>query len=355
MKKLTLLTIIILAITASLAYARREFTYDKNDKFSGNDTKLVKIDMPSGQIEIEKSSSNDIEVYYKNVIFASDQKEADDIHSEVKYKAETSGDKLTITVDMPKHGHHGMNVLDRIFSGNWNEDNQTLIKLRIPDDKDIEINSASADLRASDISMNLDFWSASSDIDLENNRGKINCNLASGDVIIYGNKGSISVKGVSSDIRLKDIEGNIEVSSTSGDGEIDRIKGSVAFDCTSGDLKFYDIDGDLDVRTISGDIFVDNVGGSVHASSTSGDIRLQAMTAKEGDFDVESVSGDISAEVSTNFTGSVAVNTSSGTISSRLNADFDKHTDTKVLGRAGDGKGRLSVSSASGDITLDNF
>jgi len=354
MRKVVIMTALLM-FGAVAARADREFSYNKNNKFDGATVTSVKIDMPHGDIAIVKAPGQEIEIQYKNIVYSQDQAEADKLNADFVYKAEVSGNILTIKIEPPDHPRHRKGLINRIINNDWEDEYYPLIKISIPDGKSIQVMSAAADVDVHDLRLDLDVQSASSDISLETTQGRFNCNLASGDITVMGHRGPLDIEGISSDIKLTDVEGDIKATTTSGDAEIDKVKGSVHISSTSGDNQVYDIDGNLFVSSASGEIVVSGVTGSVKAEAISGDIRLSALSAKEGDFDIESISGDVEMEISNNFTGQMEVRTVSGSLNSHLSAELESYSDSQLRGRLGDGRGKLSVSTTSGDINIDRY
>lgn len=354
MEKIITCAMVLVLLVVSPVLADREYSYSEQDNFDGGKIGAVKIDMPSGEIELVKSTSGQIEIDYKNVIFAESQEDADDIHRDCLYKTEVIGDRLMITVDLPRHAHR-RSVLKRLLSGDWDEEINSYLRVKIPDGKDVEVNSSSADIEVSDLAVDLFVWAASTDVRMKNTEGEASFDLSSGDVDILKHKGKVSVKGNSSDLDFESVEGNIDARTSSGDGNLNGVKGSVSVYASSGDYKCFDIEGNLDVRTSSGDIYATGVSGSIRAQSSSGDIRLKELTSKDGDFDIESSSGDVTLEVTDEFEGSVSLKSNSGSINSRLSGEIESLSDSKLKGSVGNGDGRLRVSTVSGDIRIDRF
>jgi hypothetical protein len=349
--------VIITAVVAALAgpvRAERDFEFTKADNFDGA-VAAVKIDMDLGEIMLIKSPGSKIQVDYKNIVSARNESEAKEINDKCKYSAEVSGDRLIIKVEQPRRRHHDKGLISRIITGDWNDSIHPMLRVAIPDDKSVQIYSASADIEASEVTCDLKIESASSDIGLDNTAGDIECDISSGDIDITGHRGEISLKGASSDLHITDIIGNLDLRTSSGDVKLDKIKGSVQLSATSGDSRIYDIDGDLDISNTSGDIIVSGVSGSVRARSVSGDVDLSALSDVQGDFDIESVSGDVQIEISRDFAGQIAVRSLSGSINSQLPAEVERYSKSQLRGRIGNGNGRLSVSTTSGDISIDRF
>jgi hypothetical protein len=353
----TILTIAMIGLfVCGAARAEREYTFDKKDNFDGAAVSAITIDIVRGDIAIEKSRGQEIEVFYKNAVMADNQKEAEEINEEYKYSAKVDGNRLIVAIDEPRRHRHSRGIVERIIEGDWSrEGTYPMVKLSIPDGKAVEVLSSSSDIDVSDLKLDLDVESSSSDVTLENTQGNFTCDVSSGDITVTGHKGEISAKGKSSDIRLTDIEGPIDASTASGDVDIEKATGVVDASTASGDARLTDISGDIDVRAASGDIRVSSAAAAVRASAVSGDVHLDGLSAREGDYDVQSVSGDIIMEVSRDFTGEVMVRSVSGSVNSQISDDLDIESDSRIEGSIGKGAGRLSATTTSGDITIDRY
>jgi hypothetical protein len=354
----------IMLFAAGSVSADKEFTFDKKDNFDGAAISTITVDVDRGQISIEKSRGQNIEVLYKNSVFADNQSQADEINEDYKYSAKVTGNELAIVVETPRHGRKGMDIVERIIEGDWSQEGSyPMIKLVIPDGKAVDIMSASSDIEVSELVVDLDIQSSSSDVDLENTQGKLSCRLSSGDINIGGHKGSILTKGKSSDIRIVDVEGPVEAATASGDITVEKVKGMVESQSASGDNRLFEITGDIDAEAVSGDIEISTVTGSVRASAVSGDVRLDGLAAKDGDYDISSVSGDIHMAVSRDFAGQIVLHSVSGNVNSRLpgkvvfevDDEDDNDSRSEVRGTVGQGDGRLNATTTSGDITVDGY
>jgi DUF4097 and DUF4098 domain-containing protein YvlB len=355
MKGLSLAAAIAILLTASPAQADREYSFDKKESFDGSNIDMIRIDMPSGQIKLSRSQTSEIEVSFKNEIYARDEKEAEKINDKCNYKAEISDGDVLITVDLPRRSGSRKNIFKRIITGDWKEDINFYLRVAIPDGKTIDLISSSADLEVSQLRLNLDVRASSSDIKLQATDGDISCDLSSGDLDAFDHTGSLSVEGRSSDIRIDGLKGDIDLRTSSGDGRLFEITGSATVYSSSGDWRINNVGGDLDIRTSSGDIYVNGVSGSVRAEASSGDIRLNMLTATQGDFDIESGSGDVNVEINPDFEGRLSLRTSSGDINSRISADIETLSDSRLVASVGEGNGRLNVSTSSGDIRITRY
>ena len=229
----------------------------------------------------------------------------------------------------------------------------------------------------------------------------INASTRSGDIKINGIKNqnaSLELKTASGDIEMNSVYiSRSVVESISGDINIDAFESGILLKSTSGDIdidgnlkeksKLYSISGNIrskllvddtvDVSTTSGDIELalqpDNK-GNIIVSSTSGDITFKAESFKQAS--LSNISGDIectvkvkddnSFEATTNSGDniiklldgsncSIAANTRTGTAKSQTKLDDLEQEDHYFKGKLGEGSGRISLQSSSGDIICKSF
>ncbi|MCR5322228.1 MAG: DUF4097 family beta strand repeat-containing protein [Lachnospiraceae bacterium] len=164
----------------------------------------------------------------------------------------------------------------------------------------------------------------------------------------------ISVRTMSGDVNANEIEvEQLKINSMSGDIDIE--------DCSVKVAELQTMSGDIDVTvdeatsftmsSISGDINLEGYCESIHAKTTSGD--LDFTIDNEGcDITASSVSGDIDIELS-NDAGYIAnVKSTAGSI------DLNCGDEEKEITRSGnyimgEGGARLTLSSISGDISVN--
>ena len=139
---------------------------------------------------------------------------------------------------------------------------------------------------------------------------------ASGDLEITGPIGEVEASTASGDIDLEDASGDIDVSTASGDVNITKGRGEIEISTASGDVEGVDVGGEINISTASGEIDI---------------------TDSKGVFDLSCASGEITAE-GLEVEGASSFSTASGSV--------------KVV-LAGTSEYDLSLSAASGDITLD--
>ena len=104
--------------------------------------------------------------------------------------------------------------------------------------------------------------------------------------------------------------------------------------------------------TGSGDIIVTGASvRGVHVDTGSGDIRV-GLTSDIDDLSVDTGSGDVEVSAPKSLGATVNIETSSGDITTEFPLQVTRKGRDGLSGTIGDGKGTMSVETASGNVTL---
>jgi lia operon protein LiaG len=149
------------------------------------------------------------------------------------------------------------------------------------------------------------------------------------------------------------------LSTASGDIEVGGVTGDVKVDSASGDVLIKDVSGTIHASTASGDVSINNVKGPVSASSASGDVEVQ-ISRLEGTnrMAFSTASGDVSVKLPGNLDAEIEISSISGSIHTDFPIEIQEPEHgpgSHARGRLGSGATHLSLSSASGDVSLLRF
>ena len=155
------------------------------------------------------------------------------------------------------------------------------VAVRMPQDADLEVRVASAD------------------VDVQVDLRSLNASMASGDLRTGDIRRDASVETASGDVQLGEVGGTLAVSTASGDVHLRRAGGRVSMNTASGEVRLGTASGALTVSTQSGDCEVEHYdGGDLQCNSTSGDIRIGLPAGRTLDIDLNTLSGDLRSEFS---------------------------------------------------------
>ena len=190
---------------------------------------------------------------------------------------------------------------------------------------------------------------------------------------------------------VNNVDGQIRVDVASADVAADRTRGTLRIETGSGNIDVRDASGDVGLETGSGDITAANMQGArVKLGTGSGNVTLTGASSPElsietgsGNIDVtgaqgdnlsfETGSGDVDVTLVAGFR-TVSIETGSGDVTLKvppaIGAEVDLETGSgdidlggltvqvrriqhdHVSGTIGDGKGRLSIDTGSGNVYL---
>ena len=155
--------------------------------------------------------------------------------------------------------------------------------------------------------------------------------------VVTGLSARATLKSVSGDMTLDGVTGQVEANTVSGGLEARGVAGEVAFHSVSGDLTLADGSVErLESKTVSGRVTADvelAPDGQLRIGTLSGDVALRLPAGTGAQAELRSASGQMHSDFS--------------------DLEAARVPGSKTLaGTLGDGSGKLSVSTMSGDVTI---
>jgi lia operon protein LiaG len=201
---------------------------------------------------------------------------------------------------------------------------------------------------------------------------RVSVNLAVGHVTVSNVNGQLSVDASSADVEASGTRGTLSVDVGSGSVGITDAQGDVSIDTGSGDVTLTGIRGDnVNVDTGSGNVTGTRLGGTgLKIETGSGDVHLSAVSTPDArietgsgtielqvdatlrTFHGETGSGDVTIRAPGSLSAIVDLETSSGDISTDFDVAVTRREEDHIIGRIGDGRGKISIDTGSGDVRL---
>lgn len=172
-------------------------------------------------------------------------------------------------------------------------------------------------------------------------------------------------------VSITNVNGELLVDGHSATVTASGTKGALTLDVGSGSVSVSGAEGTLDVDTGSGPVEISTFhGGEISIETGSGDIELTAVTApvlllETGsgsvgadlhgpvrELAVETGSGDISVRAPASLAAEVEIETGSGGIETDFPLEVTRHSRDHIVGRIGNGGGRVAMETGSGDVRL---
>lgn len=184
--------------------------------------------------------------------------------------------------------------------------------------------------------------------------GRLAIDAHSAPVSATGTRGSLAIDVGSGPVTVTGARGDLTVDTGSGAVEVSRFEGTaLSVDTGSGEVTVSDAKGqEISIDTGSGDIRL--TGGSaprVALETGSGGVTAD-LRADPTSLTVETGSGDIAVTAPGTLGAEVEIETSSGDIETDFQLQVTRHSRDHLVGRIGDGRGKIAIETGSGDVRL---
>jgi hypothetical protein len=261
---------------------------------------LLDLEIPVGRIDIETVPGTTTEVELEPLSDDPITRELID-NARIEHRTRGEGHEVSVLVTQP-----------RGFFLYIGRGPALHLRIRCPENADVEVRTKSADVQA------------------------------------RGTFGRFDAKTASGDLHVDEVAGNTRVKSASGDVAIQTARGQAEINTASGDLFIQRAHGPVTAALVSGDIHVTDAASSVSANTVSGDVLLGAVS--EGSFELRSISGDIRVGVRRGSRVFVDANTVSGSTSS----EFELSDSPQAGGDEPQGPlVEIFAKTVSGDIGIE--
>jgi hypothetical protein len=257
----------------------------------------------------------------------------------IRYSRMEHGGSTTVRVDEDgtfEGDYHGGGRRVRISRDEGDLEAWADLRITIPAGRALELHLAVGRIAASNVNGRLRLDAVAAPVTVAGGTGELSVSTGSGDVRASGGRGSA---------RLSTGSGEIEVTSWGG--------GNVEAETGSGDVSVTDIESPrLRAQTGSGDVLLSKVRApDVGIQTGSGNVTLELQSLVQL-LDVETGSGDVSIVAPPSTSARLDIETGSGDIESDFPLAVTRSGRHHLSGTIGDGKGRVSVGTGSGEVRL---
>lgn len=179
--------------------------------------------------------------------------------------------------------------------------------------------------------------------------------ISNGDLKVTDTMGNMKADVKSGDINAKGLKGEVEISCLAGDVTLEHVPmGDVKIESRAGDVRLKHVRTPIKIKSSSGDVRLSNVSsGDVHIEAVAGDVDVEYDQSLTGNLYIKSVTGDVLVDILAGSHGKVLLNAVNGDVRSNLPLLEEKRTRNHVEGVLGNGDGSISVSSVTGDISVN--
>ncbi|MEO8294376.1 MAG: DUF4097 family beta strand repeat-containing protein [Gemmatimonadota bacterium] len=290
---------------------------------------VTRVGQDAGKLRVETSPVRNVEAL--RIIFPEDR---------IIYRQANWAGRAEFTVR--EDGTFGGNDSDRgsrriqVRSSGEGMEAHANLRVMVPEGKRVSVNIGVGSLNASNVNGQISLDAASADITADRMRGSLNIDTGSGNV---------TVTTVDGDLSIDTGSGDVKVSGASGT--------TISIDTGSGNISGHGFtSGHLSVDTGSGNIDMSDVSSPVLSFDTgSGDVDV-TLSGDTDDFTIDTGSGDVTVMVPSNFGSAIDLETSSGDVETEVAIQITRQGKQHIIGRIGDGQGRMDVETGSGNVTI---
>lgn len=191
-------------------------------------------------------------------------------------------------------------------------------------------------------------------VSITNVNGTLHVDAHSGPVTATGTRGDLSLDVGSGSVQVTQAAGNLSVDTGSGLVEVSKFKGrALSVDTGSGEVTGTELQAEeISIETGSGDIRLTAVSAPVLSFETgSGGVTADLRTDLRS-LTVETGSGDVDIKAPASLAAEVELETASGGVETDFPLQVTRHSRDHLVGRIGDGRGRVAIETGSGDVRL---
>ena len=160
------------------------------------------------------------------------------------------------------------------------------------------------------------------------------------------------IKAMSAQVALSNIEADIEVDNAAGVFHGEFLSGPVTIRQPAGRIDLQWVEGDIRISSTSAEIGVSQVRGALDLTSRTGDINIKTELNSPNDFYVETETGRIVFAVPETSSGRFQIESQAGGIASEVPLAIISAARHRFVGEYGTGGPKVTLHTASGDVTL---
>ncbi len=348
-----LASMVIVFMAAAESEASHAFMETDSRTIAVGNEKTVVIEGINGNISVTGEEGR-TEIFLKAIRSgnAENESEAKELIRQMEIKITRSAGIIRIETIYPKNYQIKKNLISFLV----NRQSGISMELEVILPKNIETAVLTASGRISITGMDSDVRAntSSGDVEIKNIRGKIASAVSAGSIGAMNIGGDADLKTESGRIYAKNISGNVKAETSSGRMELAGLGGDLNCTIEYGTVIVEGVGG-IEYRGISAEARFIDVRGAIDASTASGATSFRVTPEKDVDYRIIASSGDISLRFLHLMEGGyiLRAGTTSGEISVHLPIDIKNVGRNNISGVVREGKAKVFVETASGNINIE--
>lgn len=250
--------------------------------------------------------------------------------------------------------NEGSRVVVRVVQGRGRNTRGTVLEVRVPERKDLRVNTTSAAVSVNGVGGEVEVHSVSGGIEVRGGPREVTTQSRSGDVTLEVDTRRVDAGSVSGDISVGGrVSEGVSAASVSGEVRVTAPTGQVRASSVSGGVTVASMTGRAEVSSVSGDVRVTGRRLSGSFGTVSGVVVLSGDLERNGSIAINTHSGDVELRIGSGASAEVDVTTFSGGIDVQLsNARVTRSSRRNQRIVIGGGDARVNVHTFSGDVKL---
>lgn len=345
------MTFLLLPVAAG---AGKIYRYDYQKVIPVQPGLQISISNPNGSVTVTTNTDNRLIIDGVKNIYAESQEEAEFVADHVQVEINDADGHFSIEPRFLRIQHRSPSFWQKLMGQGNNETSHGSVDftVSVPPDCGLEIENPLGDITVSGLRGNIRISGDAGGADIRDILGDVSVVTASGAVRVANIEGRVYIKGNGSDISFSSLSGDLDIRNSSGKAVGEYLVGDLVLTQQGGEVEVRHVEGNIRIKTTLAPVRVEQDFGALNVSTESGNIDIITELNSSREYFVETVSGSIRFMVPEASGGEVRLEAGSCEIDTQIPIAIDSFSRTRISGRFGNGGPKISLVTASGNITL---
>ncbi len=290
---------ILLSFSSVLA---GEFEFEYQKIIPRENSVELTVDIPKGNLKFYPSNDNRIIINAVKRIKASSRNEAEEVADHIEIKVTNSKNKVRVSTHFLKMLNRSNSFWRKFIGGGEDSFGDVDFEIAIP---------------------------------LETN---LILNVSSGRIEIVDHDGSVNITSGSMDMI-----------------KVEYNRGPISIACEHAEIDLQWIEGDIRVKSQMGKINIKQLSGSINLKTSSSPVKIETELATDKNYFVETTSGEIFFSVPVSASGYLDIDSKAGEIKTDVPIAIKSMSRNRLIGVFGGGGTKISLTSMTGDVEVNQY
>lgn len=318
---------------------------DINESFDVGEAGQLKLAAELGNIDIQTSQSNAIDVVVRRSAQLKVDKHAVDILKDFDISFEHQDHNLQINAKFKGSKRYWEKIASRF---------DIHFEIRVPQRYDVNMQTENGDISVANVEGKVNANSIGGELQFENITGPVIGYTSKGNVKLMGCKGNVYLRTTQGNIEVNEHIGAIDTMASKGHLLHTNVLGNISGQTSNGNIKLSHCKGGAEVKTTDGSIELET-DGTVAVKTSNGSIDAKIYGPLQGDSVLEATGGSISVSLIPEIDVKIDAKSSDGKITTEFPVTMVVQGSLKIgqlQGYINDSGPLLTLRCVGGDINL---